>query len=290
MKKLSFLMLVATVCFAGLGTVAAQEQPEGPPKVLQVIREFTKPGKAGMIHEKSESAFVQAFARAKWPTHYLAVSSMSGKPRNLFLVGYDSFAAWEKDNQATEKNAALSQALDRATVADGDLLSETDGGVAIYRPDYSLRPPAGIATMRYFEISVFHVREGHDKDFDDLVKMVMAAYEKIPDSHWVTYESVYGQMGSTFIVFNPMKSLAEVDQAIAQGKQFEAAMGEEGMKRFRDLSAASIESSQANLFQFSPKMSYPLDAWVKADPTFWKPAPAPAAAPKKGAEKPPAKP
>ena len=62
--------------------------------------------------------------RAKWPTHYLAVNSITGKPRVLFLTGYDSFEAWEKDVQATQKNATLSAALDRAAVADGDLLSD----------------------------------------------------------------------------------------------------------------------------------------------------------------------
>jgi len=54
------------------------------------------------------------------------------------------------------------------------------------------------------------------------------------------------------------------------------------------LSAAAIESSQTNLFAFNPRMSYPADEWVKADPEFWKPkaAAAPAAAGKKPAEKP----
>jgi hypothetical protein len=141
--------------------------------------------------------------------------------------------------------------------------------------------------MRYFEILAFHVRQGHDKDWDDLVKLVMAAYEKVPGAHWATYEAIYGQPQGTYLVFTPLKSLAEVDQEMGQDKQFVAAMGDEGMKRLRELSAAAIESSQSNLFQFSPKMSYPLDAWVNADPDFWKPG-APAMAPKKA--KPPAKP
>jgi len=34
-------------------------------------------------------------ARAKWPTHYLAVDSITGKPRSLFFTGYESFEAWE---------------------------------------------------------------------------------------------------------------------------------------------------------------------------------------------------
>jgi hypothetical protein len=46
----------------------------------------------------------------------LAVSAITGKPRVLFLTGYDSFEAWEKDTRATQNNATLSAALDRASV------------------------------------------------------------------------------------------------------------------------------------------------------------------------------
>jgi len=292
MKKLTGVLLGLSVVLGGVSLGAAQEKSPGPPKVLTIIREFVKPGKAGMVHEKAESAFVQAFARAKWPTHYLAVTSLSGKPRALFLIGYDSFAAWEKDNQATEKNAALSEALDRAGAADGQLLSDVDGATFAYRQDYSLRVPVDIPHMRYFEISAFHVRQGHDKDWDELVKLVMAAYAKIPGVHWATFEAVYGAPGGTFLVFTPMKSLADTDEEMAQNKQFEAAMGEGGMKKLRELSAASIESSETNLFQFAPRMSYVSDDWIKADPGFWKPkaAGAPAGAAKKPEKKPAAQP
>jgi hypothetical protein len=30
-----------------------------------------------------------------------------------------------------------------------------------------------------------------------------------------------------------------------------------------------IESSQSNLFAVNPKLSFPIPAWVKADPSFW---------------------
>jgi len=291
MKRLTGLLLGLSVVLGGVSLGAAQEKSEhmGPPKVLTIIREFVKPGKAGMVHEKAESAFVQAFARAKWPTHYLAVTSLSGKTRALFLVGYDSFAAWEKDNQATEKNAALSQALDRAGVADGELLSGVDGGTFVYREDYSLRAPVDIAHMRYFELSVFHVKPGHDKDWDEGMKLVMAAYEKIPDIHWACFQAVYGAPEGTFLFFTPIKSLAETDRMLTQNKQFEAAMGE-GMKRLRELSAAAIESSETNLFQFAPKMSYVSEEWIKADPDFWKPKAAATSGEKKPEKKPAAKP
>jgi hypothetical protein len=47
----------------------------------------------------------------------------------------------------------------------------------------------------------------------------------------------------------------------------------------------AIESNESNLFMFNPKMSYVSDDWVKADPEFWKPKAAPAAAPKKPTDK-----
>lgn len=283
MKRMTGLLLGTCVLVGGLGLAMAQETTP-PPKVLAIQREFIKPGRAGGPHEKAESAFVQAMMRAKWPTHYLAVNSVSGKARALFLTGYDSFEAWEKDMTAEQNNPTLAAAIDRASVADGDLLSDFDASALLYRDDYSLRSAVDIPHMRYFEISLYHVRPGHNQDWDTLVKMVMAAYEKIPDAHWATYQAIYGQDGGTYVVFTPMKSAAEIDKSFDQSKKFMAAMGDD-MKKFSELEAATIESSQHNLFVFSPKMSYPSDDWIKADPDFWKPK-ASTAAPKKMEEKP----
>jgi len=284
----AMLALVVSLTAGTSGIARGQDMGAGkPPKVLTVFREYTKPGKSGTAHEKTESMFVQAMKQAKWPTHYLAVESLSGQQRALFLTGYDSFAGWEKDTLATQKDKTLMAALDRASAADGELLSETDSAALAYREDYSLRPEVDIAHMRYFEISRFQVKQGHDKDWDEIVKLVTAAYKKIPDAHWVTYSAVYGFPDTTYIIFNPMKSAAEIDKNFAAGKDFEAVMGEEGMKKLSALSAAAIESSQTNLFAFNPRMSYPPEEWVKADPEFWTPkaAAAPAAG-KKAAEKP----
>jgi hypothetical protein len=284
MKRTTGLLLGSYLLFGGLGMAVAQETTP-PPKVLSIIREFVKPGKSGAPHEKAESAFVQAMRRAKWPTHYLAVSSISGKPRVLFLTGYDSFEAWEKDVRATQNNTTLSAAVDRAAVAVGELLSDFDASALVYHDEYSLRPAVDIPHMRYFEISLYRVRAGHDADWDAIVKMVKAAYEKIPDVRWAVYYAQYGQEGTTYVVFTPMKSAAEVDKGFAQAKQFMANMGEEGMKKFSELLAGAIEFSQHNLFSFSPAMSYVSEEWIKADPDFWKPK-ASAAAPKKAEEKP----
>jgi hypothetical protein len=288
MKRIAGAMLALMFLLpVGMSVIAAAQNNSAahmPPKVLVVQREYTKPGKSGTQHEKSESLFVQAMTRANWPSHYLAVESLSGKSRALFFTGYDSFEAWGKDNLAGEKNAAFSAAIDHAGAVDGELLDETDEAALVFREDYSLRPEVDIAHTRYFEISGWQVKPGHDKDWEEIVKLVTAAYKRIPDAHWAAYQAVYGFPDTTYIIFNPMKSLAEVDKNFASGKDFENAMGEDGMKKLSELTARAIETSQTSLFVLNPRMSYPADEWVKGDPEFW--SPKAAASSKKPAKKP----
>jgi hypothetical protein len=274
MKKFTGVLLGVSLLVGAAGVIQAQEMSGGvqpPPKVIVLYREYLKPGKFGSTHEKSESAFVQAATKANWPQHYFAVDALSGRPRSLFLFGYDSFDAWEKDAKAGQANAAFTAANDKAVLADGDLLSDMDSSVLTYREDQSMRPNVDIVHMRYFEISLYQVRPGHGKDWEDLVKLVKAAYEKIPDAHWAVYQVAYGQQpNTTYVVFSPLKSASEIDHEMTQDKDFVAAMGEDGMKKLTELESAAIESRQSNLFIFNPKMSYPPDAWIKADPDFWK--------------------
>jgi hypothetical protein len=290
MKKLTGISVGLCLVFTGLvvnSDVATAQAMSGagtpPPPVLVIQREVLKPGRAGSTHLKTESAFVQAMTAAKWPTHYFAAESLSGVPRALFFIGYPSFAAWEKDNQDTAKNATLSAAFDHASFVDGEQLSDYSTGVFVFNEGGSLRANIDIAHMRYFEISQFRVRSGHEKDWSDLVKLYKDAFEKsVPDAQWALFDSQYGtENGGLHLVFVPMKSLAEVDQSFGDSKKFEATLGESGMKKLGELSAACIESQQTNVFQFNPKMSYPPEEWIKADP-FWKPkaaAPAKAATP-----------
>jgi hypothetical protein len=279
-------VLGLSLAVAGSLLSAAQEMSSQAsiPKVLQITREFIKPGKSGMVHDRSESNFVQAMARAKWPTHYIALGSLSGKSRALYLTQYGSFEAWEKDNAAVAKNATLSSELDRAEMTDGELLDSFDQAVGYYNEELSYRARTDLSQARFMEISVYNVRPGHGKEWRDLVKMVIDGYQKAGTSaHWATFEMVYGRDGGTFIVLSSSKSLSEIDTNFAEDKQFMAAMGEDGMKKLEDLVGSAVEHSDHELFSINARQSYPPDEWVKADPAFWKPKPAMAAAAKPAA-------
>lgn len=272
MKKLAGLC--AGICMVvGASALVAQDMSDAvipPPKVLVIGREFTKPGKDGAPHEKTESAFVAALTAAKWPTHYLAMTSLSGRPRALFMFGYPSFEAWEKDNHDMMKDATLAASIDRANVADGENLDEVENSVYLYDPDLSLHV-ADVVHSRYFEISQYFVKPGHRADWLELVKLYVDGFSGIPNANWATFESYYGaDNGGVYISISRMTSLAEDDASMNDDKKFAAAVGPEKMKKVRELTALCLDKQQTNLFEFSPKMSYPAPEWIKADP-FWKP-------------------
>jgi hypothetical protein len=273
MKKVGRCLTGFAIAFVCVTAAQAQSEGTSVPKVLQITREYTKPGKAGQAHEKMEAAFVQAMAKAKWPVHYLALTSLSGKQRALFMTRYPSFEAYEKDGAAIEKNAALSASLERAGVADGELLDSEDQGVFLYEEEMSLRPRPDLSHMRFMEISVYHVRPGHGKDFAEAVKMVKAAYEKaVPEAHWGMFRQMYGGEEGTYLVLIAHETLAQIDRGLLEDdKKFMSAMGEDGMKKLEELVAAAVESSQNQLFAFSPSMSYIYDEWIKSDPGYWRP-------------------
>ena len=263
---------------------AQQDSMSGPPKVLVIEREYVKPGKAGTPHERSESAFVRAMTAAKSTNHYFALDSLSGPSRALFLFGYTSFAEWEKADKAVQKDATLSAALDRAYTADGELLSEYDQNAFMLRPDLSFNT-GNLVGKRYMEITQFVVKPGHTQDFEAAAKLALEANKKGNlDTNWATFQLIYGaNTGDVFVYITTLKSRADTDKEIGLNEEFMKAMGESDMKKLNELAAASIESQMTNLFEINPKMSYPPDEWIKAEPDFWKPKPAPAPAQKPAA-------
>src|ERR1700722_8594928 len=128
MKLLTRLTLCSLWSAASIAA-SAQMMELPAPNILVIQREYLKPGKSGSLHAKTESAFVNAMKAAKWPTHYTGMDSISGPSRSIFLTAYDSMEAWQKDSDAGDKNVTFSSALDKASIADGELLSSYDQSV-----------------------------------------------------------------------------------------------------------------------------------------------------------------
>ena len=284
MRKI-LIAAMAVACLSGAAATLRAQDASGPiPKVLLIDREMVKFGKdAG--HDKNEAAFARAAAAAKSPDHYLAATSVTGPSEAWFLVGFDSYADFQKETAYDEqpKVRALTAPLFEK---DADYVSDSTEILATYNEKWSYKPDTDIPAMRYFEVETIRVRPGHDKDWEDLVALFNATAAKINlDEHDIFFEAHYGAPNGTIYIFTPRKSLDELDAAMGTGKSFQDALGPDGQKKWGELVEAAVGSDNTTLIRFSPDMSYPPEDWVKADPDFWAPkhmaAPKAAEAPKK---------
>ena len=267
MKVFPRLLVGFAVVFALAASAYAQAQSRN---ILIIQREFVKPGKSGSAHEKSEAAFVQAMARAKWPTHYIAFESLTGKPRVLFFTNYDSFEAWEKDAKATDQNATFSAALDRANEADGSLLDASDEAALRLEPELSFNMKPDLSHRRFLEIWGVHIKPGKDHEFRELTKMYISYYSKaVPNGHWGAYQLLYGGPNGLYLFLTARDTTAELDRGPMEEKAVWTSMPEDTAKKMDEMFADCVQESESQFFSVSASMSYPPEEYIKADPDFW---------------------
>ena len=285
MNKFSPFLLGLSILVTGSSVAVAQDQSTASvttPKYMQIIVEYTKPGKGGQAHDKTESAFVQAATKANFPINYIAFNSMSGKPRAIYLSHFDSFEALQKANKVFEGPAAAE--FERVNAADGELLEDSKSLFFSFVPELSYHTRNDISHGRFLEARIIHVRPGHGKEFNELVKMWIAAEDKVgTKDHWGAYRIEYGEQLGSYVFLTSDNSLADIDESNSFESKFNAALSESDKVRMRELREAAIDTDRFELYSVNPAQSYVPDAFVKADPDFWKPkaAEGTAAEPKK---------
>ncbi len=271
---------VAALCLlcAGLtlnpipAALAQQEagQVHSPSKYLYLSNVEIKPNQNG-AYAKLESEEVQAMRAANAPSHYVAMGSITGGSRVLYIHGFDSFADLQKAHDETMAMSKLEETLSADNASEAPMIAARSSSIYSYEKDLSLGGPIDLSKMRFMRIILFHVRRGHAQDWEHTVKLMIKAYQSsIPEAHWAMFEKMYG-MGSdnVFILVTPMESLSVVDTMRENGKKFRDSVGEDQLQMLRKSLAADVESSDSNLFAFGPHISYVPDSWVTSSPDFW---------------------
>ena len=274
MKK---ILAVGLVFFLMLGLAVSQENGARPaPKMIQIYREFVKPGH-NVAHEKVEAGWPKAFKANKSASTYLGMSAITGGNEAWYVSGYDSYEAWEKATAADEANPALSAEIARLQTADGDHVEGFRALTARFREELSLRKPLNIGDYRYMTVAIVRVRPGMNNQFADLRKKIKEAHEKAGLEDWYSvFEVQSGMPTPTYLIFVPMKSLKEVDDNAklhTADKYVEALGGAEGQKKMAEANAQIITSTESMIFRFSPKMSNPPANYLVGNADFWTPKP-----------------
>lgn len=255
----------------------AQAAPPVVNNVLSVFRESVKVGK-GAAHDAHETAWARTLAATKGTDHFIAMASLTGPSEVWYISAYPTWADYEKATDNGNTDPALAAIAKQYRPGETDFLSDARGMTLRPRAELSFGGPADLPHMRYVSVTRTSVRPGHAAEFEEGRKMVKAAHEKagLTDSYTL-YEVTAGAPGPTFYQFVARKTLAELDSGpTTHGPAYTAALGGElGQAKLAALAASAVINQETDHFEFQPAQSVAPDAWVTANPGFWKPKPPP---------------
>jgi hypothetical protein len=279
MKK--WLCSIAGLCLALAGSLAAQAQTPAvpPPNILSIQTDNIKPYEDGP-YDKFATESAALSQQLKDPTHVLGMEALTAPPRALYLIGHDSFEALQKSEEWLLGDAATDAKIGALDAREGLHVSEVHYTIWHYRPDLSNNVAgADIPHSHYWEVIIFHMRPGHDEQFEELTKLYRDTNLKIGlNTPWATYEGLTG-VANAYLVLVPMVSLKDENTALAHKKDFGAALGDEGRGLMDKLSGDSVASFEDNIWMVIPEWSIVEKSWIEADPQYWAPEPAAKSAP-----------
>jgi heme-degrading monooxygenase HmoA len=254
------------------GVASAQNaMPTAQPSVLTIAREELKVGQ-GPEHEVTESGWPVAFAKARTPATYIAITSMTGANEVWFISPYASWKAVGDEMKFEDGNAELAAELKRLVKADAVHLTGARTWHLIARTDLSAGSFPSVAKTRFYEMTWFRVRPGHQQEFEAVAKKFGAAYRKAaPQSGYRAYQVVAGMVGPTYLVVQSFESLAELDKGPATDAAVMAALGAEDGRAIEKFEAEGLVSSETQRFAMNGPMSYVDQATIDSDPAFWRP-------------------
>jgi len=269
-----WLRSITGLSLALAGSLAAQAQTPAamPPNILSIQTDNIKPYADGP-YDRVASEYPALSRQLEDPTHVLGMEGLTGSPRAIYITGFDSYEALQKNEEWLAGDSAADAKFDSLDARVAPYLSEVSYAVWHYRPELSNNVAAAdLPHSRYWEVIVYHMRAGHVEEFAKMTKMYRDANLKIGQNvPWTTYES---QMGVTdsFLIMVPMTSLKNEDAFLAHDKDFSAALGDDGKTQMNKLSEESVASVEDNIWMVIPEWSYVDKSWIDADPQFWGPA------------------
>jgi hypothetical protein len=270
MASMTRFALLTIVC--GAPTVAftqATGLPTSQPTLVTIIREDVKVGRTAE-HGRIESGWPAAFARANSPDYYLAMTSVTGLPEAWYIFPSASNAAEGERMRRYDNDAAMTAELERLARADGEVLNSTRTIQAAARPDLSLGAYPDLTKQRFWEITFFRVRPGHEQEFENAAKAyVSSAQRSAPTMQFRTYQVIAGMPGPTFLVFISVPSYGDFDQLFANAMKTMQGANAEEQAAVQKYGTDGALSTETNRFRLDPKQSYVSRETRATDPAFW---------------------
>ncbi len=269
MRKSALCLTLLALAAGSAATALAQGMPTTQPKFMHVFREQIKPGRSGE-HAKWEAGWPAAYEKAKSPYHYIALQSITGPSEVWYVVPLANHAAYGEMVAAEDKDPALAAELERLNKGDAEFRAEESALQAVAMPDLSHGAFPAPGKMKYYEITTFRIRPGHQDAWMAATKAYKAAVARsAPNAGWRTYAVVAGAPDGTYLVFSSVGAFADFDRMMAEGDTAMKGATPEEMGVLGKFMKESVLNVSTNRYRLDPVQSY-VNAETKAqDPAFW---------------------
>jgi len=196
----------------------------------------------------------------------------------MFVSTRNSYADIDKAGDAFM--AALNKAYGKETTK--KMLNDWNNCIASSRTelrrrrwDLSRKAPTDAAAYakligesRVLRTTAVHIRPGRITDFEALMKDAKEAAEKMDNTQPLLVSQVIeGGKGTTFYVTGLRSGLDGFDK----NPTVRDILGEEGYKKFLQVSSETIENTESMVLRYSPEMSAPAEQVIAAAPNYWTP-------------------
>jgi hypothetical protein len=211
--------------------------------------------------------------------HWIAQETMYGEGDTyMFVSPRQSYADIDKGNEASMSavNKAFGKEVAEKLMRDWEnCLASSRSELRVRRWDLSRKAPADAAAWakyigesRVLRTITVHVRPGHAPEFEALLKETKAAGEKNANTQPLfVSQAAEGGKGGTYYVTALRSSLGGFDK----NPTLRDILGEEGFKKFQQVSAESVEGTVSTLTRFSPELSNPPEEIATVAADFWHP-------------------
>lgn len=267
--------LVVSVCLVALA-VPLFAQAQGDYLDVYIVK--VKPEKLADFQ-----AVARKFAEANRQSgdRWLALESVYGEANMyVFTSVRQNYADIDKANDAfmAAVNKAYGQGgFDKAMSDFNSCVVSARSEFRKRRWDLSRKAPQDMAAYvkligesRLLRTTAVHIKPGHVTEFEALLKEMKAAWEANPNTQPVLVSQVIdGGEGSTFYISSLRTNFGGFDKAPTTKE----ILGDEGYKRFIQVSQEAVEGSASGIYRFSADLSSPPQEIVAVAPDFWQPKP-----------------
>ncbi len=268
--KQRFLPITSVLFVATAVAVQAQQPvPTTQPSLITIYIEEVKLGMEE-AHTRHEAGWPAAFTKARAPETYLALESMTGTYEVWYTQPFATNAAQGEAMKRNDADPVLSAELNRLWREDAQYLVAGRQIQLMARPDLSFGSFPDLSKARFWEITTFRVRPGHESHFDEVAKLYGEISKRLaPNSSYRVYMVTAGMPGGTYMIFSSVNDYAEFDQMLATGQAVGAGMTAKEREAFEKFSLEAVLNTVTNRYRLSPTMSYVDEATKAADPAFW---------------------